>query len=302
MESYDVIIIGAGPAGLSCAIQLGKSGLQVLVLEKRKSLRGKVCGDGLTVRAIKDLSLLEIDPTQIAGKKVLRKVVSKNGVTDETSFEELFGFEYEYGVSRDIFDECLLEHAINNGVEIVFNSNVESIIKSKDICIVNNAYKGKNVVIACGAIGGYTIGGIKPPSKIPIGMSSRIIGETEYDDDAFYYFYDDKYGNGYAWLFPVGEKIWNVGVWSSDKKEIKKLYVEFEKRIFAEKILYDRVPKGALIGATCEKINSESEYLCIGDSAFNADFYTGEGISFAIENGIDVAMKIVSMYSCSSEN
>src|SRR5260370_18770187 len=55
-ETADVIVVGAGPAGSSVAHHLAQAGLEVLVLEKARLPREKVCGDGLTPRAVKALT------------------------------------------------------------------------------------------------------------------------------------------------------------------------------------------------------------------------------------------------------
>ncbi|HZC41461.1 MAG TPA: FAD-dependent oxidoreductase, partial [Streptosporangiaceae bacterium] len=52
----DVIVVGAGPAGSSTAFHLARAGLDVLLLEKASFPRDKVCGDGLTPRAVKQLT------------------------------------------------------------------------------------------------------------------------------------------------------------------------------------------------------------------------------------------------------
>ena len=55
-ETADVIVVGAGPAGAAAALRLAQAGLDVLVLEKARFPREKVCGDGLTPRAVKALT------------------------------------------------------------------------------------------------------------------------------------------------------------------------------------------------------------------------------------------------------
>ena len=66
-HSADVIVVGAGPAGSTTAYHLAKSGLDVLLLEKTAFPREKVCGDGLTPRATKQLVAMGIDISEEAG-------------------------------------------------------------------------------------------------------------------------------------------------------------------------------------------------------------------------------------------
>ncbi len=58
IKKFDVVIVGAGPAGASCAIRLGKSGLKVALLEKSAFPKDKTCGDALSVDVINQLSML----------------------------------------------------------------------------------------------------------------------------------------------------------------------------------------------------------------------------------------------------
>ena len=57
----DVIVVGAGPGGSACAYHLARHGARVLLLEKSEFPREKVCGDGLTPRAVKQLVAMGID-------------------------------------------------------------------------------------------------------------------------------------------------------------------------------------------------------------------------------------------------
>lgn len=66
-NSADVIVVGAGPAGSTTAYYLAKAGLDVLLLEKTAFPREKVCGDGLTPRATKQLVSMGIDISEEAG-------------------------------------------------------------------------------------------------------------------------------------------------------------------------------------------------------------------------------------------
>ena len=79
MKTVDIAVIGAGPAGAAAAIQAARSGARVVVFEKGAHGRDKVCGDGLTPRAVGALNELKIpldDAHQIRG---LRMIAGKTG-------------------------------------------------------------------------------------------------------------------------------------------------------------------------------------------------------------------------------
>ncbi len=63
----DVIVVGAGPAGSTTAYHLAQAGLDVLLLEKTTFPREKICGDGLTPRAVKSLVRMGIDTSPGGG-------------------------------------------------------------------------------------------------------------------------------------------------------------------------------------------------------------------------------------------
>src|SRR3954462_15630493 len=66
-ETADVIVVGAGPGGSAAAYHLANAGLDVLLLEKTEFPREKVCGDGLTPRAVKQLIKMGVDISEDAG-------------------------------------------------------------------------------------------------------------------------------------------------------------------------------------------------------------------------------------------
>ena len=291
---YDVIIIASGPAGLACAISLSQNGYSCLLIEKNIRLQGKVCGDALTTSALVLLEHIGIDIATVEGKKVYSKKEYKNGVCRERTFFELFGREFEYGVSHDDMLNCMLNNALKNGVEIVYNHECNRILRQPDCYCIDNLYFSKEVVLANGAHG-LSLIGETIPNDLPVGMSARIHGKCNYSDIAFHFFYDDCYEGGYAWLFPIGNELWNIGVYGCSGKNLKQLYYKFERTIFdnSDNYVYLRKPKGAVVGATKAATKSEYMYLLAGDCAFSANYETGEGISFAIRDGINVANTIL---------
>lgn len=294
MMKYDVIIIGCGFAGLACSIQLLKNGITCMMLEKGNNLLGKVCGDGLTVSAIKYLERIDIDILSLNGKKVYSKVIHKDGESQEMYFAELFSRNYEYGISRDVLINHILGHAVELGAEIIWNHDCRSIERENNSYCIDGRYYADEVVLAGGVSSRKNLLEALP-KDIPTGMSARIYGKCGYSDKSFHYFYDERYGDGYAWLFPVGEDLWNIGVYRCASRNLKKLYYNFENKIFGNdyRFSYERKPKGALIGASREKFVNEKPFWIIGDCALSASFETGEGISFAIRDGISAAERII---------
>ena len=121
-----MIVVGAGPAGSTTAYHLAKAGLDVLLLEKTAFPREKVCGDGLTPRATKQLVAMGIDISEEAGwlrNKGLR--IIGGGVRLELDWPELASYP-DYGLvrKRDDFDEQLARQAQKAGARLYERCNV----------------------------------------------------------------------------------------------------------------------------------------------------------------------------------
>src|SRR6476619_4034525 len=116
----DVIVVGAGPGGSAAAYHLARHGVRVLLLEKTEFPREKVCGDGLTPRATRQLIWMGIDTSEKAGwlhNRGLR--VIGGGVRLELDWPELASFP-DYGLTRTRldFDEILAKCAVKAGAEL----------------------------------------------------------------------------------------------------------------------------------------------------------------------------------------
>src|SRR6266702_7768673 len=125
-ESADVIVVGAGPAGSAVAFYLATAGLDVLVLEKTRFPREKVCGDGLTPRAVKALTGMGVPIGARDGwlrNKGLR--IIGGGGRIEVPWPDLSSYP-GYGMvrSRLDFDETLARHAEKAGARLLEGVNV----------------------------------------------------------------------------------------------------------------------------------------------------------------------------------
>jgi len=122
----DVIVVGAGPGGSTAAFHLARHGLSVLLLEKSEFPREKVCGDGLTPRAVRQLVKMGVDTSEKAGwlqNKGLR--VIGGGVRLELDWPELSSFP-NYGLVRTRldFDQMLAQAATEAGATLLTSHNV----------------------------------------------------------------------------------------------------------------------------------------------------------------------------------
>ena len=122
----DVIVVGAGPAGSAAATHLARRGLHVTLLEKSRFPREKVCGDGLTPRATRQLIRLGIDTSEAAGwlhNKGLR--IYGGGTPFELAWPDLADFP-PYGLVRPRadFDDLLARNATAAGAKLYELANV----------------------------------------------------------------------------------------------------------------------------------------------------------------------------------
>src|SRR4051794_33201660 len=116
----DVIVVGAGPAGSATATYLARSGLDVALVEKARFPREKVCGDGLTPRATRQLIRLGIDTSERTGWVHNRGLRIYGGARPfELDWPDLTDFP-PYGLVRPRadFDDLLAQNAVAAGAKL----------------------------------------------------------------------------------------------------------------------------------------------------------------------------------------
>ena len=133
-----MIVVGAGPSGSTAAYYLAQAGLNVLLIEKSRFPRDKVCGDGLTPRAVKSLVAMGVDVSEEAGwlrNKGLR--VIGGGLRLELDWPELSSWP-GYGLvrTRASLDEQLARRAQAAGVKLLEGTTVTGPVLDDDGRIV----------------------------------------------------------------------------------------------------------------------------------------------------------------------
>ncbi len=241
----DVIVVGAGPAGASTAYHLAQAGVDVLLLEKSSFPRDKICGDGLTPRAVRQLIAMgiDVDAPGWARNKGLRIVGAGHRL--ELPWPELASFP-PYGLvrTRMDLDEILARHAEKAGARLMERTSVTGPIVDERTGRVTGVTarpvddNGRRIgaageelelraplVVACDGVSArIAIAlGLERREDRPMGVAVRGYYRTPRHDDEWMESWlelwapaTEKAGPqllpGYGWIFGVGDGTANVGL------------------------------------------------------------------------------------------
>ena len=299
-ELLDVIVIGAGPAGLSSAQRLAEDGFRVVVFEKEvKPNYEKLCAGYLPLAAF---NYFEI-PTSIADYPVkgLKIITKKSEWTVE--FEDIVG----YNLDRTRLAEYLAKRVEKGGGEVVTNTAVVGIKKREEVIVARTSeskevYKAKIIIAADGAyskIGSMIRGRFK---NNELGLTTQVkahrsktLSETSSNLNIIF-LGSDFSPFGYAWIFPKKNHIdAGLGALASRTKgtDLKNYLARVLKYYDLEKTSEARYAPVPLTGPV-RKV-AMNRILLVGDSAGHVSPLTGEGIKFALLAG-EMAAETVTTY------
>lgn len=289
MKYSEVIIVGAGPAGSSCAYELKKAGVDCIILEKEKFPRTKICAGWITPDVVKKLGGLKDYPHKILNFNKMHVHVFGKKKTIEVK---------QYSIRRKEFDDYLLKKSKAE----VYTHNVISISKKDGFYIIDDKFKCKYLVGAGGTFCPvYRTFFKKMNPRNPKLMITAMEEEFKYNmdnKDCHLWFFDNKL-KGYSWFVPKAEGYVNVGIGGQflDKKDnIKDQWNHFERKLKSQGLIknHDFKPRGHLYYLRHDPVKTKvgNAYL-VGDSLGVSTIDLGEGIGPSIKTGMLCAKAII---------
>ncbi|HBZ68127.1 MAG TPA: hypothetical protein DEO70_14945 [Bacteroidales bacterium] len=310
MNQFDVVIVGAGPAGITAALLLGEAGLSIALLEKERFPRPKTCGDGITPDIIRQLGLiapeLQQKFTAAAETTSYNKLIltAPNGREVVVPLPGNNGFSSMYACRRIDFDQLLFDHLKQrNKVEIIEGCRITSVDVDQHSVELKTSTGTLTASLVIGADGANSI--VARALHLPlIPDSDKAFAVRAYFKDLDYglgglsprVIFHRKLLPGYFWIFPFNDGSANVGL-GMTLKEIKKHNLKPEELLMQmtgckemQQMFQKAKPEGRLKGHYIPlgrkgRPLSGHRILLAGDAAGLAHPLTAEGIGNAIRSG-----------------
>ena len=322
-EKFDVLIVGAGPAGCAAAYMLSGKGLRIALIEKDTFPRDKICGDALSSDVTKQFHMISESLTEKLDQ--FKEKIPSNGVRFFTPKHQKLDIEFTqpkgiFGggfVSKRIdFDNFFFsETAKLPDVTVFQNQKITSVDNKGEAIILQSATKTFEAPIALGADGAHSILN-KRLTQNKVEKNHYCAGVRQYfsnvkgfhpENHIELHFYKEILP-GYLWVFPLADNKANVGlgmlssVVSKKQINLKKEMVNLLETIPSLKERFkDAVPLteiegyGLPVGSTKRNLSGD-RFLLLGDAAGLIDPFSGEGIANAIRSGRVAAAHVLKAF------
>jgi len=300
---FDVIIIGGGLAGLTSAIHLSKYLSRILVIEKNKFPKHKVCGEYISNEVLPYLRYLELNPFQFGAKKIDKFELSTSKNKTVHCRLPLGGF----GISRYKIDKALAEKAENSGVEIL-QETVTDIEFLNDEFIVytslRSIFKSKVVIGAYGKRSGIDVklhrDFIRKKSPY-LAVKTHVKGDFPNDLVALHNFNggycgaskveDDSINLCYITEYKAFKKFKNISEFQEkviyQNRNLKSIF-ENSRQVFKSPLTISQI-------SFASKQPVENHILMCGDTAGLIHPLCGNGMSMAIRSA-QIASQLIIKY------
>ncbi len=314
-EEFDVIVVGGGPAGSTCASFLAKNKKNVLLLDKAFFPRDKTCGDGISgksLRVLRELGLKEKVEELPYGKISGVTFSSPKGTVVDIPFPKKESGKTKsrtgYAIKRIHYDNLLFQNAKFFGAKTIEGFTVEGLIKDgeKVLGVKGTDSKGNSMEFKAK----ITVGADGATSNIAKSLGLNKIDFNHHITALRTYYsgvkhlkgtieihFIDSMLPGYFWIFPVEKGLANVGA-GIITQDLKKNKMNLQKAMFdaieSHPLFKERFKDAKMVspvkgwtlplGSKKKKISGNG-FLLLGDAASLIDPFSGEGIGNAMTSG-----------------
>jgi menaquinone-9 beta-reductase len=300
MDSCDVLIVGGGPAGSACARALRQAGLDVLVVDRARFPRDKVCAGWITPQVVEDL---ELDTEEYRRGRTFQPITTFHTamIGSPERVDTAYDHPVSFGIRRCEFDDYLLRRS---GARVRLGTAITAIERESGRWVINGSIAARMLVGA----GGHAcpVARLLNPAldRAPVVAAQ----EAEFPIDPAdaenwnirpgapeLYFSRDL--SGYGWCFRKGEYD-NIGLGLLQGRAVPAASAAFVAFLRAHR----RIPTGTswrwkghayLVAEHPRRRAVDTGVVLIGDAAGVAYPQSGEGIRPAIESGLLAAWTIV---------
>jgi geranylgeranyl reductase family protein len=314
---YDVIVVGAGPAGVSTAIYARRRGLGVLLVDKRRFPRDKVCGDGVARKSVgylRDLGVL--DEVHAASHERIDAAIlgAPSGALARFDLHTAGSAEYPYFICRrEIFDEVLVR-AARREADVLEGWAVDDIARDPrgGACGVRcrsadgevRRYAGRAIVGADGfsSVVARKLGDYRLDTRSWLVATRQYFGDLDIPPHtAQIHFLEDTLP-GYFWIFPTGNGTANIGVGSirataRQHGGLRKIHERVLASDRFSRVFAGAKPLSGIHGWNLPTPDRKRRicgdgFVLVGDAAGLVDPFSGEGIGNALCSG-EVAARAI---------
>jgi len=301
-HSYDVVVIGAGPAGSIAARTCAQAGLRVLLAEKRQEIGSPVrCGEAVGRETLE--KFIPLDSKWIAAEIDNFSVSNPQGDT-----VVMPPTEHTLVLERKIFDRELAFSAAQAGAEVVVKARATGLITNERVVegvtlVVQGQPHEVRAQIVIGADGteaqSTRWAGLKsiPPLRDYYTAAQYLMTDIDVNPRVCQYHIGWSLApGGYAWVFPKGDKKANVGLvmWVDPQEQRSAIdYLnEFSAQRFPGRSILAQMVGGIPITNVLPEMVADG-YLAIGDAAHQSDPLTAGGITNGMHGGLFAAQTAI---------